>query len=141
MKRPATIPENFWDSLGPERQAEVSRIEETLGTLYASGSRLICPASVHAESDWDVYGLDESADCILDLKYDGYTTLENRDPQYGDKAFSLRKGDLNVILFLDRDQFEMFHEATCFCAALGGPSTRDGRIEIFKRFRNEGFDE
>lgn len=131
--KPVTIPQHFWDSLGPERQAEVVRFEREFGAVWATGSRVICPSSVHTESDWDIYALGSKA-VSKDLAWsEGYQQPGKKAASMAERSVSLKKNGLNLILFFFEYELKKFHEATEFCVSLGGPATRDDRIKMFRK--------
>lgn len=132
--RPETIPLTFWDSLGEERQREVLRLQGLYGILWPSGSRVICPASVHAASDWDLYAMG-SKEQAGNLLFDGYHGPKDQRLDPKDKSFSLKKNGMNVIIFFNEFAFKDFHDATEFCIFLGGPEKREDRIKVFKKFK------
>ncbi len=119
-------------------QQEVIALEEAGNLLHPTGSRLICPEQAKSISDWDVYILAEKERAEEWLKAGQFTSPVPESGSYRKSASFRRRfmcgGELNLIVFFDATQYQRFHDATVFCADLKGPTDRDKRIELFKKF-------
>lgn len=148
MKRPDTIPEEYWLSMPDWIKAEVSFIDETFGMVLPTGSRYFCPADVDVNADWDIYfvsiGDTSPAMDLLERKF--YHTTEKGRYRPDSPAISLYYSQINVrgqsekfnvAVIFDAALAEATRAATQFCLDVGGPPEKAKRAKLFKEVCNE----
>lgn len=107
--------------------------------LRPSGSRWICPANAKDHSDWDVFFV-ASEEFAKTLEADKWG--RKAPPEIGSGGVDvdgacLYNGSLNAILFYPShiDKYNRFKAATNFCKSIGGPTSKDERVEVFEAFK------
>lgn len=120
----------------PDMQAEVITLESHGNLLHPSGSRLICPHVVTAESDFDVYCMGDERQAAERIM-GGFHGPGTKGGEYRN-SISLKKpfpgGIFNLIVFFEAGPYQRFYDATRFCAELGGPEDKATRMKVFKVF-------
>lgn len=154
--------EGFWDQMDEDQKESLRPLLDAGYDLFPTGSRYICPRHTAAlEKDWraewaaasngpDELSLPVRPDfdvmCLatdddharrlrddLDLRH-GWRAAGSGPEDDGRAGFSLYRKHVNLIMFL-RDEAALFRRwcaATAFCALMGGPTERSGRVAIFK---------
>lgn len=140
IERPVTLPEPFWSAMTWDEQYEVSKLERDRGLLLLpSGSRYICPGHHREDSDFDIYAHGEDERVAMGLLLNGWRgpredgNKEGCDASSGGtvRSISLKKDNLNLILFFSMPKLLGFKDATDICRDLC-VKDRDQRIKIFK---------
>lgn len=134
IERPVTIPEPFWHAMTWDEQYEVRKLERERGLLLLpSGSRYICPGHHRDDSDFDIYAHGEDEKVGTGLMMSGWRSGKDTDVSSGGtvRSISLKRHNLNLILFFSMPKFLGFKDATDFCRDLC-VKDREQRVEIFK---------
>lgn len=161
MDRPPQFPEHYWRSLDEHQlaaMAELSAAHEKMSRVFVldsmgseirleplrpTGSRLFCmsSAAVPGSSDADVlvFGI---TSLIESLQAANWMSVAASHPdQWLDMpserrrgGASLYKNGVNAIIFLPQhaELYQRWRTATAVCALLGGPVSREHRVEMFR---------
>lgn len=119
--RPAWI-DSFIEGCTEEEEASIKMLVESANAL-PTGSRFICPSSTKEDSDWDVFFKGSVA------------WLDSGWSLSGSVLGSYRKARVNAIRLSDRE-YSAFFKATRLCHAVGGPTSKKERIEVFEAIEN-----
>lgn len=108
------------------------------GTLYATGSRVICPESCRPDSDWDFIALVEdlksAASAVMALGFEPGGSLSHIEHIINSKThpfLSFRRGEVNLMLTQNLDHYEKFCLATRVCKSLK-LAKRPDRVTVFE---------
>lgn len=131
-------------------------IHATAGNLefmFPTGSRIICPKHCRHDSDWDFFGYGlgfhpwsaiEKFEHLGWREDDRFTTNREKYGNDGDfTLFGYEDLNMHLIVFFAYAKFEKFLAATEFCRSIEGPTDRDGRVKVLKKFLGQAskFDE
>jgi hypothetical protein len=142
IKRPDCIPPAFWLSMYATHQKLVADVCDDGYCPLPSGSRWICPMAAAKDADWDLFFVadDKYIEALLGRGFVRRRPTEPQSyPQIEDEndGACLYQDGLNLVV-IKREfvaKYDAFKAATDFCKTLGGPSTRESRVEIFEAFK------
>jgi hypothetical protein len=100
--------------------------------VYPCGSRVTCdPPPEDTDEDWLALYRDYEtmADAVVRLVADGF--VQETHNYSGVQFFSMRKGDLNLLLTDDEDFYKRHRRATALCTRLN-LSNKDDRVALFQ---------